>query len=83
MPRAINPGDTFWTSENIPRVVGATSKEGVEQAASFYNSILGGGIFDVGEIKSGFNPKFSIDKSGDLKVQVPLGSVTKMRSIGC
>ena len=81
-PERVNPGDTFWTSENIPRVVGATSKEGVEQAASFYNSILGGGIFDVGEIKSGFNPKFSVDKSGDLKVsQVPLGSVTKMRSI--
>ena len=81
-PERVNPGDPFWTSENIPRVVGATSKKGVDEAASFYNSILGGGVFDVREIKSGFNPKFSVDESGGLKVsQVPLGSVTKMRSI--
>ena len=81
-PERVNPGDPFWTSENIPRVVGATSEKGVDEAASFYNSILGGGVFDVREIKSGFNPKFSIDETGGLKVsQVPLGSVTKMRSI--
>ena len=81
-PERVNPGDPFWTSENIPRVIGATSKKGVDEAASFYNSILGGGVFDVRQIKSGFNPKFSIDESGELKVsQVPLGSVTKMHSI--
>ena len=81
-PERVNPGDPFWTSENIPRVIGATSKKGVDEAASFYNSILGGGVFDVRQIKFGFNPKFSIDESGELKVsQVPLGSVTKMHSI--
>jgi len=81
-PERVNPGDSFWTSENIPRVVGATSEKGVGEAASFYNSILGGGVFDVREIKHTFNPKFSIDESGRLKVsQVPLGSITKMRSI--
>ena len=81
-PERVNPGDPFWTSENIPRVIGATSKKGVDEAASFYNSILGGGIFDIREIKSVFNRKFSLDESGGLKVsQVPLGSVTKMHSI--
>ena len=63
-PERVNPGDPFWTSENIPRVVGATSEKGVNEAASFYNSILGGGVFDVREIKTGFNPKFSIDENG-------------------
>jgi UDP-N-acetyl-D-glucosamine dehydrogenase len=81
-PERVNPGDHFWTSENIPRVVGATSEKGLKQAAEFYASILGGGIFDVRSIKSGTNPKFSLNEDGSLNVsQVPLGSVTMMRSI--
>ncbi len=58
-PERVNPGDLFWTSENIPRVVGSTSEKGVDQAADFYDSILGGGIFDVRSIKSSLNPKFN------------------------
>jgi len=81
-PERVNPGDDFWTSENIPRVVGATSEKGVKDAAEFYSSILGGGVLDVREIKSGLAPKFSVDNNGGLKIsQVPLGSVTMMRSI--
>jgi len=81
-PERVNPGDPFWTSENIPRVVGATSEKGVKQAAKFYASILGGGVFDVRSIKSSMNPKFSLNDDGSLNVsQVSLGSVTMMRSI--
>jgi len=81
-PERVNPGDPFWTSENIPRVVGATSLSGVQQAADFYASILGGKVFDVRDIKHGFTPKFSENADGSLHVaQVPLGSVTMMRSI--
>ena len=81
-PERVNPGDPFWTSENIPRVIGATSEKGVKQAAEFYASILGGDVFDVRSIKSGMNPKFSLNNDGSLNVtQVPLGSVTMMRSI--
>ena len=81
-PERVNPGDPFWTSENIPRVLGATSEKGVKQAAEFYASILGGGIFDVRSIKSSMNPKFSLNDDGSLHVsQMPLGSVTMMRSI--
>jgi UDP-N-acetyl-D-glucosamine dehydrogenase len=46
-PERVNPGDPFWTSENIPRVVGAMSDAGADMAAEFYASILGGEIFDV------------------------------------
>lgn len=81
-PERVNPGDPFWTSENIPRVVGATSEKGVTQAAEFYASILGGTIFDIRDIKSSMNPKFTLNDDGSLNVsKVPLGSVTKMRSI--
>ena len=81
-PERVNPGDPFWTSENIPRVIGATSEKGLKQAAEFYASILGGGIFDVRSIKSSMYPKFSLNNDCGLNVsQVPLGSVTMMRSI--
>jgi len=80
-PERVNPGDVFWHSGNIPRVVGATSSAGVDLAAEFYASILGGKIFDVREVKRGLGPKFSETAKGLHIAQVPLGSVTKMRSI--
>lgn len=80
-PERVNPGDHFWNSENIPRVVGATSGEGVDRAAEFYASILGGRIFDVREVKKSLNPKFRETDEGLYIAQVPLGSVTKMRTI--
>ena len=80
-PERVNPGDPFWTSENIPRVVGATSDQGVDLAANFYASVLGGDIFDVREIKQSLYPKFRETAEGLHISQVPLGSVTKMHSI--
>jgi UDP-N-acetyl-D-glucosamine dehydrogenase len=80
-PERVNPGDPFWTSENIPRVVGAMSDAGVNMAAEFYASILGGGIFDVREIKKSLYPKFRETAEGLHVSHVPLGSVTKMHSI--
>jgi len=81
-PERVNPGDPFWNSENIPRVVGATSEQGVRDAADFYSSILGGRVLDVRDIKNSLQPKFSVDEKGLLSVaQVPLGSVTMMRTI--
>ncbi len=80
-PERVNPGDPFWSSENIPRVVGATSDNGVDLAARFYASILGGGIFDVREVKQSLYPKFRETEYGLHISQVPLGSVTKMHSI--
>lgn len=80
-PERVNPGDPFWTSENIPRVVGATSDEGVDLAAKFYASILGGDIFDVRDVKQSLYPKFRETEYGLHISQVPLGSVTRMHSI--
>ena len=80
-PERVNPGDLFWTSENIPRVVGATSASGVDFAAEFYASILGGDIFDVRDVKKSLQPKFRETGAGLHIAHVPLGSITKMRSI--
>ena len=80
-PERVNPGDLFWTSENIPRVVGATSAEGVGRSARFYASILGGKVFEVRDVRRSLGPKFSNTEHGVQVAQVPQGSVTKMRSI--
>ena len=80
-PERVNPGDPFWNSENIPRVVGATAEQGVIQAAEFYASILGGEIFDVRVIRHNLRPKFTIENDILKMAQMPLGSVTMMRSI--
>ena len=80
-PERVNPGDPFWTSENIPRVVGAMSADSVDLAAEFYSSILGGPVLDVRTVKQGFYPKFQETEYGLHVSQVPTGSVTKMRSI--
>ena len=82
-PERVNPGDDFWTTENIPRVVGATTQKGVKAAADLYVSILGGELFDVRNIRNNLRPKVkAIDsKSGYEIAEVPLGSVTMMHSI--
>jgi len=82
-PERVSPGDHFWTTENIPRVVGATTEQGVKAAADFYISILGGQLFDVRDIRSSMRPKVSAsDSEGGYSIpKTPLGSVTMMRSI--
>ena len=81
-PERVNPGDSFWTSENIPRVVGSNSEYGLDEAAKFYSSILGGPIYEVSEVRSRLRPKFSKGENGDLITKtLPLGSVIKMKTI--
>ena len=80
-PERVNPGDAFWTSENIPRVVGATSQQGVRIAAEFYSSILGGEIIDVSAVRESLRPKFRMTENDYEESHIPLGSVTMMRSI--
>lgn len=82
-PERVNPGDEFWTTENIPRVVGATTQKGVKAAAELYVSILGGDLFDVRDIRKSLRPKVALaeTKSGYEVAQPALGSVTMMHSI--
>jgi len=39
-PERINPGDTTWTIENIPRVIGGYSPQASQAGKEFYDSIL-------------------------------------------
>ncbi len=69
-PERVNPGDLFWTFENIPRVVGATSETGVKQAAKFFASILGGDTYDVREIKIALTQNLAKLMTGVLKFHI-------------
>ena len=82
-PERVNPGDDFWTTENIPRVVGATTHQGTKSAAEFYVSILGGELYDVRDVRKSLRPKVALaeTKSGYEIAQPTLGSVTMMHSI--
>ena len=82
-PERVNPGDNFWTTENIPRVVGATTDKGTRSAAEFYISILGGTLYDVRDVRKSLRPKITLaeTKSGYEIAQPTLGSVTMMHSI--
>ena len=80
-PERVNPGDVLWTTENIPRVVGALTPEGTEKAAIFYKTLLGGEIFDVTDIKKALRPKIIVE-NGDYRINtLPFGTITKMHSI--
>lgn len=50
-PERINPGDPKWNVTNIPRVLGASSKKGLEIAKDFYESIIDAPIKLMGSIK--------------------------------
>jgi UDP-N-acetyl-D-glucosamine dehydrogenase len=82
-PERVNPGDSFWTTANIPRVVGATTTKGTKIAAEFYVSILGGDLYNVRDVRKTLRPKVALadNKSGYEMAHASLGSVTMMNSI--
>jgi len=43
-PERINPGDSAWRVDNIPRVVGGINEESVNRAAEFYKQLMPGTV---------------------------------------
>lgn len=50
-PERINPGDSIWKLETIPRVVGSLNSEGLSRTVDFYESILNAPVRAMGSIK--------------------------------
>lgn len=50
-PERVNPGDLEWGVENIHRVAGSLTREGLDKTLSFYGSILTGDIRPMRSIK--------------------------------
>jgi UDP-N-acetyl-D-glucosamine dehydrogenase len=80
-PERVNPGDAFWNTENIPRVVGALTPKGAMKTAKFYQTLLEGEIINIKDVKQKLRPKIINESSGYKINSMPLGSITIMNSI--
>lgn len=50
-PERINPGDEYWSVENILRVIGASNEEGLRRAVNFYHEIIKAPIKAMEDLK--------------------------------
>lgn len=67
-PERINPGDTKWHIENIPRVVGSSSAEGLKQVVEFYESIIDAPIKPMGSLKEAESVKIVENSFRDVNI---------------
>ncbi len=67
-PERINPGDTKWHVENIPRVIGASDIEGLQIAAQFYESIIEAPIKKMKSLKEAESVKIIENSFRDINI---------------
>lgn len=67
-PERINPGDPRWGVHNINRVIGASSKEGLDQALEFYRSIIDAEIKPMGSLKEAEAVKIVENSFRDINI---------------
>jgi len=67
-PERINPGDPVWNVENIPRVLGAFTKEGLDKAYNFYSSILTGKIKKMSTVRAAEATKIVENSFRDINI---------------
>jgi UDP-N-acetyl-D-glucosamine dehydrogenase len=67
-PERINPGDKQWNVENLPRVLGSTTEQGLEKAYTFYRSILSSDIKKMSSIKTAEAVKIVENSFRDINI---------------
>jgi UDP-N-acetyl-D-glucosamine dehydrogenase len=67
-PERINPGDSKWSVENIPRVAGSSDPQGLKQTVSFYESIIEAPINAMGSIKEAEAVKIVENSFRDINI---------------
>lgn len=67
-PERINPGDTKWNVENITRVVGSSSDQGLKLAKEFYESIISGEVKAMGSLKEAEAVKIVENSFRDINI---------------
>ena len=67
-PERINPGDSRWTVETIPRVIGANDKESLARAVQFYGEIIDGNILPMGSLKEAEAVKIVENSFRDINI---------------
>jgi len=67
-PERINPGDTKWNVENIPRVVGGLENVSLKIATDFYRSIISGEIKPMNSLKEAEAVKIVENSFRDINI---------------
>lgn len=67
-PERINPGDEEYNVYNIPRNVGALTKEGTKSAADFYRSFINAEINEVSSLKVAESTKIIENSFRDVNI---------------
>ncbi len=67
-PERIDPGNKIYTLNNLPRVVGALSKEGLKKAAEFYRSFIDVNVVEVSSIKAAEATKIIENAFRDINI---------------
>lgn len=67
-PERIDPGNGTWTVRKIPRVLGATTPEGLQKALSFYRSVLEADVISMNSIKEAEATKIMENSFRDINI---------------
>ncbi len=67
-PERINPGDSRWSVYNIPRNIGASTKEGAEEIAQFYRTFIKAPINVVSSLKVAESTKIIENTFRDINI---------------
>ncbi|MBU0598624.1 nucleotide sugar dehydrogenase [Patescibacteria group bacterium] len=67
-PERINPGDPHWNVRNIPRCVGALSRQGLLKSLKFYRHILEGEVRPMKSIKEAEATKIIENSFRDINI---------------
>ncbi len=67
-PERINPGDHKWTVENIPRVIGSSTTEGLHRTRLFYESIINAPITSMATLKEAEAVKIVENSFRDINI---------------
>lgn len=67
-PERIDPGNKRWTIENLPRVVGALSQDGLKKTIDFYKTITTGEVIGLSSIKAAEATKIMENTFRDVNI---------------
>jgi len=67
-PERVDPGNKKWNVDNLPRVIGALSSEGLKQAAEFYRSITSSEVLELNSLKAAEATKIMENTFRDINI---------------
>jgi len=67
-PERVDPGNKKWNVNNLPRVIGALSSEGLKQAAEFYRSITSSEVLELNSVKAAEATKIMENTFRDINI---------------